>query len=73
MLLWPKSKSIMLVGAGVIDDSFQGPILAKLFNVLKEDFVIKKHDPIAQMVIVPVLYPELIEDNYDWYEYFLKL
>ena len=63
MFLWPKSKSIMLVGAGVIDDSFQGPILAKLFNVLKEDFVIKKHDPIAQMVIVPVLYPELVEDN----------
>ncbi len=59
--VWPKSRSNFLVGAGVIDSSYQGEILIKIFNILDKELKIKKHQGIAQIVITPVLCPLIKE------------
>lgn len=61
MFVWPKSKANFLIGAGVIDSSYQGEILVKIFNGDDSDLIINKHDPIAQLVLVPVFTPEIEE------------
>ena len=60
-LVWPKSRSDFLIGAGVIDFSFQGEILIKIANTSKKSLYIKKHQGIAQIVITPVLCPAIEE------------
>jgi len=59
--VWPKSRAEFLVGAGVIDSSYQGEILVKVFNPFTTELEIKKHQGIAQIVIVPVLCPAIEE------------
>lgn len=44
---------------GVIDCGYRGSIRVKLYNHGNEGYDIHKGDKIAQLVIVPVLYPEL--------------
>ena len=62
--IWPKSRAGFLVGAGVVDYTFQGEILVKIFNTsAKNILLIKPHEGIAQIVIVPVLFPSIIEVN----------
>ena len=58
---WPKSRSDFLVGAGVIDHGYQGEILVKVTNILDKPLTIKKHQGIAQLVIVPFICP-IIEE-----------
>jgi len=60
-LVWPKSRAPFLIGAGVIDYTYQGEILVKVFNVGTGPLIISKHDPIAQLVITPVLTPHIVE------------
>ena len=60
--VWPKSRANFLIGAGVIDFSYQGEILVKVFNTCMNKLIeIKKHQGIAQIVIVPVLCPVIEE------------
>jgi len=49
------------VGAGVIDSNYRGYISVLLFNHGNENIVIKTDMKIAQLVILPVLLPELEE------------
>ena len=60
-LIWPKSRANFLVGAGVIDNPYQGEILVKITNILDKELKIEKHQGIAQIVIVPVLCPPIEE------------
>jgi len=46
---------------GVIDSDYRGEIKVGLINLSKEDFVINPGERIAQMVIAPVILPEIIE------------
>lgn len=58
-----KSKSgLMLRGItseGVIDEGFTGSIMAMLFNHTDQDYYVQKGDKISQLVIIPILTPEL--------------
>ena len=60
-LVWPKSRAPFLVGAGVVDSNYQGEIMVKVFNTSPNDMVIPKHEGVAQIVIVPVLTPSIVE------------
>ena len=59
--VWPKSRSDFLVGAGVVDFLYQGEILVKVTNISDRTLKIEKHQGIAQIVITPVLCPEIEE------------
>lgn len=48
-----------IVGEGVIDSGYTGSIRVKLYNHGKEIYVIEVGDKISQLVILPVLTPEL--------------
>lgn len=48
-------------GVGVIDSDYTGEIVVGLFNTSKEDFTVQPGDRIAQLAIVPVFAPEIIE------------
>ncbi len=48
-----------IVGEGVIDSGYTGSIRVKLYNHGAESYVIKKGDKISQLVILPIITPEL--------------
>lgn len=50
-------------GAGVIDFSYTGPLNVILYNHSDEDFVYDKHTRVAQLVILPVAIPSIVEVN----------
>ncbi len=54
-----KSSSNFLVGAGVVDEGYQGELLVKVFNVLDEPIEIKYGQAVAQLIILPILRPDL--------------
>lgn len=59
-----KNSITVLNTPGTIDEGYRGEICIILINHGKEDFEVKKQSKIAQMVIMPVLRPEiLLEDN----------
>jgi dUTP pyrophosphatase len=58
-LIKPKSKSNFLVGAGVVDESYQGELLVKLFSYT--GYTLVTGDPIAQLLIIPCITPEVEE------------
>ena len=49
---------------GVIDAGYTGPIVVKVYNHGKEDYVFRAGDKLTQLVILPVALPELeqVED-----------
>lgn len=49
------------VGAGVIDSDYRGTIQILLFNFGKEDFLVRKGDRIAQLIIEKIASP-IIQD-----------
>lgn len=53
----------ILNSPGTIDSDYRGEIKIILFNFSENDFVIKRGDRIAQMVISKVYKAELIESN----------
>lgn len=59
--VWPKSRVNFLIGAGVIDNTYQGEILVKVFNTSSEILKIQKGQAIAQIVITPVICPIIKE------------
>lgn len=48
-----------LTGEGVIDVGYTGGIKVKLYNHSGYDYEVKKGDKISQLVILPILTPEL--------------
>ena len=46
---------------GVVDSDYRGEIKIGLINLSKQDFVINPNERIAQMVIAPVILPEIEE------------
>ena len=48
-------------GAGLIDSDYTGPLRVVLYNHSDVDYVYSKHERIAQLVLVPILTPELEE------------
>lgn len=46
---------------GVIDSDYRGEIIVPLINNGKEDFTITKNMRMAQLVCMPVLFPESVE------------
>ena len=53
-------KHFIDVGAGVIDSDYRGNIGVVLFNHSHDDFIIKKGDRIAQLIIEIIEMPELL-------------
>lgn len=48
-----------IIATGTVDYSYRGSIKVKLTNTGTEDYQVKRGDKITQLVIVPVLTPEL--------------
>lgn len=48
-----------ITSEGVIDCGFNGSIVVKLFNHSGYDYTVNKGDKISQLVILPILTPEL--------------
>lgn len=48
-----------LTSEGVIDVGYTGSIVVKLYNHSGHDYTVHKGDKISQLVIVPILTPEL--------------
>lgn len=52
-------KKMIDVGAGVVDEDYRGEVGVVMFNFGEEDFVIKKGDRIAQMILERIMTPEV--------------
>jgi len=63
-LIKPKGRNIHLVGAGVVDENYRGEIIVKLVNP-GLSLTYPKGFAIAQLVVVPVIYPNPVEIDYD--------
>lgn len=62
MQAWPKSRNDFLVGAGIIDNTYQGAVIIKVVNFREKPMIIRAGDPIAQLVIVANIAPRLEEE-----------
>jgi dUTP pyrophosphatase len=60
-LLKPKGRNNHLLGAGVVDAGYQGEILVKIFNPTDESLSIKSGDAIGQILLIPIITPEVME------------
>ena len=49
-----------ITSTGLIDEGYDGEIVVKLFNHGDEDYEIRVGDKISQLVVLPVLYPEVV-------------
>ena len=58
-LIKPKSRHTRLIGAGVLDQDYRGEIMVRVFNTDPRNLYIKAGDPVAQLVVVPILTPEV--------------
>lgn len=64
-LLFPKSRHNYLIGAGVIDAEYRGTIYVKIVNGCDQSVLVMPGDPVAQLVILPVLIPAVFEIPYE--------
>lgn len=48
-------------GVGVVDSDYRGEIIVGLTNISNVSYTIKPNDRIAQMVLAPVIIPEILE------------
>jgi dUTP pyrophosphatase len=48
-----------LLNEGVIDEGYTGSIVVKLYNHGSRDYIVNKGDKISQLVILPIVKPEL--------------
>lgn len=51
------------VGAGIIDEDYRGEIKVLLRNQSDQDKPLKKHERIAQLLVLPVIYPVVVTTN----------
>jgi dUTP pyrophosphatase len=61
MLMKPKGKADFLVGAGVVDEGYQGEILVKIVNISDQYCTIYAGEAIVQGVLIPTIYPIPVE------------
>jgi len=61
----PKSRNNWLIGAGVVDQEYQGEILVKIVNVTNDTMMVRKGDPIAQIIFQPFVYTTSLEVSKD--------
>lgn len=63
--VWDKSgiaiKSYIKTMAGVIDSNYRGELKIALANLGSEPYIIKKGEKIAQLVVKPIVAPEVLE------------
>jgi dUTP pyrophosphatase len=59
--VWPKSRNNHLIGGGVVDQGYQGEILVKVMNSQTIPVNVYHGDAIAQLVLTPVITPEVFE------------
>jgi dUTP pyrophosphatase len=64
LLAKPKGRHDFLIGAGVIDAGYQGEILIRVVNPYPRFIVFQRGDAVAQLVLLPVLTPKLIDVPY---------
>lgn len=50
-------------GVGVIDSDYRGEVCVGLCNVSDEPYTVSPEERVAQMVIAPVIIPELVETD----------
>ena len=50
-----------IVGEGVIDEGYTGPIVVKLYNSGKYAHVFERGDKVIQLLVMPVCYPTFVE------------
>lgn len=50
----------LVLGIGVVDENYRGEILSPMINNSDEDWHVHRGDRISQLVIVPVVYPEVV-------------
>lgn len=48
---------------GVVDSDYRGEVMIPLYNASQRAFVVRPGERIAQMVLLPVLLPELTEED----------
>ena len=48
-----------LISEGVIDVGYTGSIRVKLYNLSTEPYIVRKGDKISQLVVMPILTPDL--------------
>lgn len=48
-------------GIGIIDSDYRGEIAVPLINLGSSDFIIEKNMRIAQLIAVPIIFPEIIQ------------
>ena len=60
-LIMPKSGSDYLIGGGVIDAGYTGEIKVKVVNTTDRTIALAYGDEIAQLVVVPVETPPILE------------
>lgn len=58
-VLWPRSRSNLIVLAGVIDPEYRGEIKVKLYNPTPEPVSIMRGEFVAQLLIMPVFHSDL--------------
>ena len=64
-----KSRSDFLIGAGIVDQEYQGEILIKVINVTDDILTFNHGDAVAQLVLVPCITPQiLVTDSAGLYE-----
>lgn len=64
-LILSKSRSNYLLGGGVVDAGYQGEIRVKTANPTNTPIRIEKGQPIAQLLIVPIVTPAVVEVSAD--------
>lgn len=53
----------LINGVGVVDSDYRGELMVPLHNYSQKDFTVCPGDRVAQMVVTPVLLPELEETD----------
>lgn len=48
---------------GIVDSDYRGEIIVPLINLGESDFIIEKNMRIAQLVAIPVIFPEIAETD----------
>ena len=64
-LLKPKGAQKQLIGSGVVEWTYQGEIMFRIFNPAKYEKIIYRGDPIGQMIVVANLNVEPMEVDLD--------
>jgi dUTPase len=58
-LLKEKGRSNFIIGAGVVDQNYQGEIIFKIFNPTNEPVTFIRGQQIGQMIFIPIIRPDI--------------